>query len=190
MLTWLQEGYGTGRRLDWVAYQILDLGAICRSWFHAEAILQVGPGALEWLCKVFPTLPVRQTGMCRDRRALQLAVPYQRCLSEIVRSSDEASGMRAVLRELGLPLPHGNVVEYWQCELRQARAAPLYAGMGHASAEYMAALSNSIWQRVSLAGNRHGESEAGDLALCQQAGDALCALDALFDWAPRDEGGI
>ena len=152
VLAWFQSGFGLGARLEWLGYQVcLDLSTISPTWFDALLVAVVGPGALDWLSRIFPLFPFLR-GMCRQRVALQAAAAYQCYLPGLLATLLEGAYMRGVLDELGLPIPHCSDAEYWECELRQAEAARDYGGGGAARADYTVALERSILRGHELAG--------------------------------------
>ncbi len=145
LLAVLQGGFGLGKDFLWLGYQIcLDLGAIQPAWFDAATIAVLGPGALDWLGRIFKSFPYQVRGMLRSSTAARCGVPFLVKLTELLSTSQEATFLREVLLQTGLPLPHVNDVEYWLCELRQAEDAPPYSGSGRADAEYAEGLQKIL----------------------------------------------
>ena len=54
LLAVLEGGFGLGKDCLWLGHQIcLDLGAIQPAWFDAATIAVLGPGALDWLGRIY-----------------------------------------------------------------------------------------------------------------------------------------
>jgi len=99
--------------------------AVCMPPLFSGNFVDVGPGAVEDLWRLFPGQGSGETGMIRKRSAQVSARPL---CHEIARLCADKSvqmpgllRLRAVLDALGLPSPCPSSVQYWCCERRQIR---------------------------------------------------------------------
>ena len=103
-----------------VGYQMaLDLGYLYKTWFHQNLLVDVGPGAVSEVAKIFPSYPIKEGGMQRSRRLQKSIVPYCYRLSDMATTCDEARNLRQVQTMLELPAIDASDAEYWGCEKRQ-----------------------------------------------------------------------